>query len=722
MSYFIQGDNFDKAGGEAEEIVWKQVKESFAQRDVLGYSKYPFFKMLGGKRREPDILLLDREEGLIIFEVKGIFCEDIEKIEGNQWILKSGYAKSINPIDQVDDYVYSLLNTKFESERILRGKVKARGIVVFPYITKKEWEASGFNKVTTNFPIVFKDDLTKVQFLRKCLEFQPLRMGSGFDDESFKLAKSILGDEGVHIDESDDYLPEGTKGRLFSELKRILYELDCQQESIGKTIPPGPQRIRGIAGSGKTLLLCQKAAYMHLKYPDWKIAFVFATQSLYDIVTQTIDMYLRAFSSGEVSYKEGSNLYILHAWGRQDKPGFYRMIAEQNGLRPLNVSDVKRGLNKSYAPQSQSVNYIAKSLLEVCNGNLEQIFDAVLIDEGQDLISTPDLMYQGRHPFYYMTYQSLKYHDVDGKKIKRLIWAYDELQNLDSKVIPSWKEIIGDDHSMGDGPTYKGGINKSEVMKKCYRVPHGILPIAHGLGMGWFRQDGMLTGYTRKEHWESIGYKVLSGDFRKVGSEIVITRDERYSLNPIGDIYNQSLIQFQTFSSQHLMFTALANEVKDDLTKQGLRSQRDILIINLKDKDFGGVYQKELCSYLREQNIDFYIPSSSRLNSMERSSSHADIFWMDGGVTVSKIIRAKGNEAPMVYVVGLEEIGQNEGNSEARNKLFVALTRTKCLVTLMGVGNWRLYDEIETALQSKGIFTIRYNRPKNVIDDADVEA
>ena len=47
-------------------------------------------------------------------------------------------------------------------------------------------------------------------------------------------------------------------------------------------IPPGPQRIRGIAGSGKTRLLCQKAAWMHKEHPDWDIAYVFFTQALYD--------------------------------------------------------------------------------------------------------------------------------------------------------------------------------------------------------------------------------------------------------------------------------------------------------------------------------------------------------------------------------------------------------------------------------------------------------
>jgi hypothetical protein len=43
-----------------------------------------------------------------------------------------------------------------------------------------------------------------------------------------------------------------------------FHQLDLQQLRIGTEIPPGAQRVRGIAGSGKTVLLCQKAAHMHL--------------------------------------------------------------------------------------------------------------------------------------------------------------------------------------------------------------------------------------------------------------------------------------------------------------------------------------------------------------------------------------------------------------------------------------------------------------------------
>ncbi|MBS3198476.1 ATP-binding domain-containing protein [Turicibacter bilis] len=717
MSKFIQGDNFDAPGGKAEELVWKQVKESFKNREVIGYSKYPFFRKQGSKRREPDILLFDLLEGLIVFEIKGMFCDDIERVTPNQWIMKDWYEKIINPIGQVEDYVFSI-KSKLESERMLRGKISSRGIVVLPYITSFEWEERGFSKVTKNFPILFKDDLRKTEFLNRIFLFESEYGSSHLDEESYRLGLAVLGYEDIYQEEKEEdiYISPKTKADIFKKLRQQLYELDQQQEAIGKTIPPGPQRIRGIAGSGKTLLLCQKAAYMHLKNPDWKIAYIFATQSLYDIVTRTIDMYLRAFSGGEVVYKEGGNLQVLHAWGRKDKAGFYREIAIRHNIHPLNVNDVKKQLNRSYVPLSKSINYICKQLLDVCHGNVEQMYDVILIDEGQDLISSAALMYQGKHPFYYLAYCTLKPHRVEEKYIKRLIWAYDELQNLDSTIIPSWKAIIGDDDSMGGGPTYKGGVKKSDVMRKCYRVPGEVLSIAHGLGMGWFRKDGMLTGYTQKKHWEGIGYQVIAGDFRKTESDIIIKRDKRYSVNPAKDLYSGSLFKFQIYNSKHTLLESLAKSVQDDINVQGLKPERDLLIIDLNNKS----NLQEVGRYLNKYNVNYYIPSNISLNSNDTSNKAPEVFWMDGGVTISKVMRAKGNEAPMVYVIGLEEIAQKEDRPEERNKLFVALTRTKCFVTLMGVGEWSLYDEVKIAIESKGQFKIKYRKPSRIVDDLDL--
>ena len=124
--------------------------------------------------------------------------------------------------------------------------------------------------------------------------------------------------------------------------KRQLWRFDLQQEIIAKQIPPGPQRIRGVTGSGKTVLLCQKAAQMYLKHPDWDIAVVFFTRSLYDLIVSSLDKWIRHFTHGEQSYDPAnSKLRVLHAWGQSDTNGLLSprrpcpQRSSQNGRGPF---------------------------------------------------------------------------------------------------------------------------------------------------------------------------------------------------------------------------------------------------------------------------------------------------------------------------------------------------------------------------------------------------
>lgn len=716
MGVFIQGDNFDRIGGKGEEIVWNRLKEALNKRKILGYSRYPLFSSIGEKRKEPDILLLDKELGLIIIEVKSFNIDSIENIECNNWILKDGYNKTINPLAQAEDYLYAV-KSKFDIDRNLRGKVRGQCFVALPNIDKNEWVKKGLKKYIDESYFIFKNELSKNALLNKILNQKSLIGGNSLDNECFRISQAILGHENNHVSDLDYSLKDGTKGKIYNLIKNKMYDLDIQQEGIAKAIPPGPQRIRGIAGSGKTILICQKAAIMHLRHPEWKIAVVFFTQSLYDTITKTIDMYMRAFSNGEVSYSEDSNLKVLHAWGRKDKNGFYKEIASRNNCRFRNLNHVIAECGNGLGPNN-SINYISKKLLEEAEGNLEQIFDAILIDEGQDLVGDEEFKYDDKQSFYYMAYKSLKPVSKDSK-LKRLIWAYDELQSLNDKKIPSSKEIFGD-NTLVTG-SYKGGIKKSEIMKKCYRTPHQILTTAHAVGMGFFRKEGLISGYTRREEWEYIGYEVLKGDFRKIGNEIKLTRPMQNSPNPINEFYDGKCIEFNTFNSEYDMLQELGKNIKTDIDKHDLNPSRDILIINLKESDKYNTLQSEIGKVLNSQGINFYIPSYEGINDFSckwpYQKQKPDVFWQDNAVTISQISRAKGNEAPMVYIIGLEEIAQNESSISYRNKLFTALTRAKCWVKLMGVGSYSLYEEVDEAINSEGTFSFKFSKPKKETND-----
>ena len=76
--------------------------------------------------------------------------------------------------------------------------------------------------------------------------------------------------------------------RVIHELESRFKFLDIEQQQVAFQIPPGPQRIRGLAGTGKTVLLAKKVAKMHAAHPEWKIAFVFFTRALYDQVLELL--------------------------------------------------------------------------------------------------------------------------------------------------------------------------------------------------------------------------------------------------------------------------------------------------------------------------------------------------------------------------------------------------------------------------------------------------
>lgn len=378
MADFIQGDNFERIGGQAEEKVWKRIKEALNKRDILGYSRYPLFLEVGQRRKEPDILLLDKELGVIIIEVKGYTIDNIVGIDANEWRLEGIYAKTVNPIAQAEDYLYSLKG-KFDIDRNLRNRFRGQYFVALPNINKSQWMERGFNRIIDDTYLIFQNELSKNALIEKIKSQESLIGGTRLNNETFKIAKSILGHENTYIDEVKGVFPEGSKCDIYNSVLNKVYDLDIQQEQISKQLAPGPQRIRGIAGSGKTILICQKAAIMHIRYPEWKIAVVFFTQSLYDNIIGTIDRYLKYFSNGKVYYdEENSNLQVLHAWGRKDRNGFYKEIVNINNCRFRSASDVNN--EQGYLEANNSINYISKKLLEETNGNLAQVYDAILID------------------------------------------------------------------------------------------------------------------------------------------------------------------------------------------------------------------------------------------------------------------------------------------------------------------------------------------------------
>ena len=111
---------------------------------------------------------------------------------------------------------------------------------------------------------------------------------------------------------------EGSRGAVLKEIEKGIANLDRWQKRAAIETPEGPQRIRGLAGSGKTVVLALKAAYLHAQHPDWRIALTFQSRALYQQLEDLVTRFLFEHSNDKPDFER---LQILHAWGSTWGPG-----------------------------------------------------------------------------------------------------------------------------------------------------------------------------------------------------------------------------------------------------------------------------------------------------------------------------------------------------------------------------------------------------------------
>jgi superfamily I DNA and RNA helicase len=694
------------APGEAgEKKVWDAIRAAFTPRpESFGFWHYPVFSKVGQKFKEPDFLVVDREFGLTIIEVKSVDIGYIESIQGHLWKYRDPERPQGNPFEQARRQLQALLGHCDSQDRLFRS-VTGRVLVGLPLITEREWRERGFHLLPSCPPIIFKDDLTSEEkLLNRVRNAHVVAYAPPLDDEQWALLGHVIAGTPVLKKEPQEANARPDSRRTaITAVQGDFYALDLQQLRIGTEIPPGAQRVRGIAGSGKTILLCQKAAHMHLKHPDWDIAVVFFTRSLYDQIIRTLDSWLRHFSSGEVSFDPAtSKLKVLHAWGSKEQPGFYTWLCKKHGIEHRKVD------RHGDAPSEQ----LAAACAELTAAReIEPCFDAVLIDEAQDMVVDEGFKRNGRQPIFWLAYRALRECDPERPEQRRLIWAYDEAQSLDALTIPTAREIFGEELGGLVSGLHVGGVRKSEIMQKCYRTPSPILTAAHAIGMGLLRPEGMLSGITTREGWEAIGYEV-TGSFSPPGQQVTLRRPPENSPNRVPEVWGSPVIEFRTYKTRREELDALTEAIRHNLEYDGLSPSRDILVIVLGPRYEAAKLRVEVAQHLKDHGVRIFTPGAVECDVIEPKypAFNANNFWCDGGVTVSQVHRAKGNEAEMVHVVGFDLVARDEGSVNLRNGLFVALTRSRGWARLSGVGEQPMCEEMRSVLSAGDTFTFTFSR------------
>ncbi|ABI60490.1 conserved hypothetical protein [Nitrosomonas eutropha C91] len=657
--------NYPNDNNKGQRQLWNALKNAFEQDEGVAYYRYPIFATSKRGRSEPDFLMIHRRFGIWIFESKGCTIGNIAAIEGHDWQMRDWYADSMSPISQIEAQLFEVRALFKPSPMLEKLKIPFEYRVVLPFISASEWAMQGFSKhPSTNGVVWLEEDILQTSFRQQVKAVSSAYMPT-LDDAQWEQILGVF--RGIATTEPprqpNPGAPVSCHSRVIHAVESRLRILDEKQDRISQEVPEGPQRMRGIAGSGKTVLFTRRVAQMHASNPDWEIAFVFWSRSLYQQIRNLIDKHYRRLTGATPDWNK---LHIWHAWGSKELTGFYRELAFRWKCRFLSFGDAE----KMTIHGESAYEAACRNLEEECK-SCPSLLDAIVIDEGQDLPAS----------FYRIAHHALR-------APKRLYWAYDEAQGVDSLIVPNASEIFGRDEQgrpcIDLSGSYASGMQKAHNMNCCYRTPRQILLAAHAINMGLFREGGPLQGITRKEDWIALGYQVVEGDFSaasvKACATVMLQRPDKTSGHPIDNpefgapLDKSTILVIHESLSQAEDVDFVATSIHRDL-ESGLRPE-DIAIVGL-----------EPTRYLFPQIEDRLRTLGIRVLSL--NNQNKDQFHQAGYVTISSIRRAKGNEAYKVYALNLHMAGALQAKSPekemiARNQIFVALTRTKLWCVAVG--------------------------------------
>jgi superfamily I DNA and RNA helicase len=576
--------------------------------------------------------------------------EDITSVDQVSWELRIWTIDS--PLLDLEDYVLGLQH-KFDRERSLRGIFKARGAIAFPFINRAEFEEKFGPLESEHISFIWSD--LNVEDLLLPIEPAPRQ-------QEWLLAKSVFqGISPLNKSGANAQKIAGTFGEAIRLLEKEIALLDEEQHKVAIQIAPGPQRIRGLAGTGKTIVLAMKAANIHLHFPDKRILFTFNTQSLYNQAKNLITKFYRMQSDDDPDWEM---LHVQHGWGAANRPGVYREICKRYAVTPMRLSDA-RAIDPDVP--------LRPCCIQALSLPIRPMYDYILVDEAQDFPAE----------YFQLLYRL-------ATENKCIYWAYDELQSLSAVDVPSPAGLFGADrHGRPlvslDGEDYEGGIEKDFVLHRSYRCPQEILMLAHAIGLGIHSSRGCVQMLANRTSWTSIGYEIDSGNLTR-GEDMVIFRPPQNSPNRIGEIYTgkQELIRVRTFTNREEELKWVAKSIYEDITVEKVRPEQ-IVVISLdgrQQKNYSLILRKTLMTY----GINAIIPGPV---------DDTDKFAESDMVTLSTVHRAKGNEAPVVYIISFDSLYEYTEEIVRRNQAFAAISRSKGWVRITGAGRQMQAAEAE---------------------------
>lgn len=590
------------------EAIVHDFQTTYPQVEGEAYLGYPiYFNKVTNEKTSVDMALITKI-GVFIFNV---------------------LTTTVPNYDAIQNSIYFKVKEKFERLPSLRnGKELKFRFHSITYSTECVTAIEGS-------PIAFSVEDVK-NFIR---ENKQQEQFSDFDYNS--ILSAIQEAYGLNVRLERQGAVPGTKAYKINEANALIEKYDPAQMDAILGDMTGVQRIRGMAGSGKTVVLARKAVETFMAHREWTIVVTYSTRALKEQLVRYISKFYADKNDGELY--DTNKIKVMQAWGSASAVGVYYDVCNHHGVKPLNYTEAKTkyGKNRAFSKACEAL------LREV--PQMDKMYDCILIDEAQDFDKN----------FLSVCLKVL------GEE-KRLVYAYDELQQLNEETMPTPKEIFGED------------IQNDTPLTVCYRNQSPVIVTAHAVGMGMYREgyDLPLQMPGSPNVWEAIGYKSATPIVD--GEEVTLYRTAETSPELL-NVDKNELIEFLPYDDFNSLKQALIQSLISDINKEKLLPS-DIMII---DMDAIGSLTNR-ASIMTMINLEYGYGSGLSIH-MAGSLNPEDFFRPDS-IVYTSVYRAKGNETFMVYIINAQRCINSLVPRSDRNALFTAITRSKGWVKVMGYG------------------------------------
>lgn len=228
---------------------------------------------VGPRGRHPDFVIIHPGQGLLVLEAKDWRMDAIVSASKHEveLLTERGPVRERSPFEQARGYMHDVFRGIERDPQLLfplGHPFKGRPIlpcgfgVVFTNITRKQFEQTDLRDVFQPARCVFRDERSEAAdaeaFRTQIWSMVSPRIGPPLSMPQFDRLRTLLFPE-VRIRQIALPLDEPEP---MDNGDRVLAVMDLQQEQLARSLGEGHRIIRGVAGSGKTLILAFRAEYL----------------------------------------------------------------------------------------------------------------------------------------------------------------------------------------------------------------------------------------------------------------------------------------------------------------------------------------------------------------------------------------------------------------------------------------------------------------------------